>query len=153
MDNLNKFAILQRAEKTALLFAILLLLIMLYILLLEWMGSRHAGRLVESGYPTLVVKKPQPIDHYLNTLSRREMFKASVLYETKKPETVSVLGDLVYLGAIREKGVPRAFIMNNKSKQSSIYGKGESIDDLQITDIADDRVTFQHGSETLQLVR
>lgn len=153
MDNRKTYYILQRTEQISIGLAVLLLCGILSAFLINW-GGRHEPR--HSGHslgPALSSLKRPPLEEYLAVLGRREMFKESLIYETKKPEVVNALGDLVYLGMIQDKQSPRAFIMNTKSKQSAIYSSGEAIEDLQILEIRNDRIRFQHGSEVLDLIR
>jgi hypothetical protein len=81
------------------------------------------------------------------------MFKPSIIYETKKSEVTNVLGDLVFLGVMRDGANIQALIQNKKSGQSSFYTPGQALDDLAIQEIKDDKVVFKHGEETLELVR
>lgn len=110
----------------------------------------HAGA---AGAEDLPTQARQPLEAYLAVLGQRTMFRPSVLYETKKNEVVNVLGDLKFLGTIRDGGGLRAFILNSKSGMSAFHAKDERLEDLQIQEIREDRVIFRHGEETLELAR
>jgi hypothetical protein len=94
----------------------------------------------------------KPLADYLS-VTRREMFKQSVLYETKAKEVINILGDFIFLGVIREGDVLRAFVLNTKTSQSTIYSVGQTIGDVQIQEIREDRLILTHGSETLELAK
>ena len=99
------------------------------------------------------IRPRPPLEDCLQVAQAREMFKPSILYETKKNETVNVLGDLSFLGVVRSGGTVQAFIMNKKSGQSAFYVKGQTLEDLEIQEIQEGKVIFKHGEEMLDLVR
>jgi hypothetical protein len=134
-----------------------------FVLLLLWffwgaVGGLYtvrprATRRDTGGVADVARKGLRPIDDYLASMARREMFKQSVIYETKEKEVVNALGDLQFLGVVTDKGVSRAFIMNTKTGQTATFSVGENVDDLKIDKIQSDRVVFSHGKERLELIR
>jgi hypothetical protein len=103
--------------------------------------------------PEIAYKPVLPLDSYLGVIRSREMFKLSIVYETKKSEVINVLGDLIFLGVVRDGSAIQACIMNKKSGQSSFYKPGQALEELEIQEIAEDKVVFKHGEEILQLSR
>lgn len=95
----------------------------------------------------------KPLNVYLSAMRQREMFKQSVMYEVKKSEVVNILEGLTFLGIISEADKSRAFILNTKTGQSSLYSQGENIEDLTIKEIHPDRLVLEHGEEVLELIR
>jgi hypothetical protein len=81
------------------------------------------------------------------------MFKPSIIYVTNKDAVTNVLGDLVFLGVVRNGASIQALIQNKKTGVSSFYAPGQALEELEIQGIQADKVVFKHGEETLNLVR
>jgi len=95
---------------------------------------------------------PPSLTEYVS-LSRREIWKRSVVYETKSATVVDELGSLAFLGIVMEDQQERAFLLNRITGVSSLYERGDQVGDLRLEKISADRLTFTHGNETLELAR
>ncbi|MEN6626640.1 MAG: hypothetical protein ABFD69_10470 [Candidatus Sumerlaeia bacterium] len=93
------------------------------------------------------------VQKYLSIAQGREMFKQSVVYETKKGPTVNILEGIQFLGVTKRGQSVRAVLFNSKTGVSSSYAPGEMMGDLKIDEIRDDRVILSHGAEKLELIR
>jgi hypothetical protein len=93
------------------------------------------------------------VQKFIEVAQQREMFKQSVVYETKKGPTVNMLEGIQFLGTTKRAGTIRAILFNNKTGLSSSYASGEMMGDLKISEIRSDRVVLTHGSENLELIR
>ena len=115
--------------------------------------QRQPGAARQRFAPEIAYKPHPPVEEYLRVVRSREMFKPSIIYETKKSEVTNVLGELVFLGVVRDGANIQALIQNKKSGQSSFYSSGQALEDLEIQEVRDDKVVFKHGEEVLELVR
>jgi hypothetical protein len=95
----------------------------------------------------------KPVGEYLSLVGRREMFKQSVLYETKSKEVVNALDGFVFIGVMGEGKTLQSFILNSKTNQTDICKVGDNIGDCKIQEIREDAVIVIHGEETLELRR
>ncbi|MEQ8819166.1 MAG: hypothetical protein RLY93_02905 [Sumerlaeia bacterium] len=95
---------------------------------------------------------PKALNEYAAPLRQREMFRQSLLYETRRTEVVNVLGSFQFLGVSGKGPAAKAFIYNKESGQSALYGVGELLGDLTVEAVRDDRVVFSHQGERLELV-
>lgn len=110
-------------------------------------------RLADSRISLFDYGKRPSLENYLSVIRQRTIFKQSVIYETRTKEVTNALGDLAFSGVVRQGQKLRAFISNKKTSQSSLYSVGETVGDLEIQEIRDDRVIFRHGDESLELIR
>lgn len=154
MDKWTKISLLTKVQAMA---------VPLFILLGVWTGYAlwgdpyrlHARPIsVRPHFATgIEYKTNRPLEEYLPVVKSREMFKPSIIYETKKSEVTNVLGDLAFLGVVHDGANVQALLQNKKSGQSSFYSKGQTLDDLVIQEVRDDKVIFKHGDEALELIR
>ncbi|MCE5231225.1 hypothetical protein LLG95_16740 [bacterium] len=93
------------------------------------------------------------VQKYIGVAQQREMFKQSVIYETKKGPAVNILEGIQFLGVTKHGASIRAILFNSKNGISTSYAPGEMIGDLKINEIRTDRVVLSHGAETLELIR
>lgn len=93
------------------------------------------------------------VQKYIVAAQQREVFKQSVIYETKKGPAVNILDGIQFLGVTMRGDSIRAVLFNSKTGTSSSYAPGEMMGDLKINEIRADRVVFSHGAETLELIR
>jgi hypothetical protein len=94
-----------------------------------------------------------PIENYLSVMQKRQMFKPGVFYATKPKEVTNILADFSFLGVMRNGSQVRAFIQNSKTNSATLYSVNESLGDVVVKEIYDDRVVLQHGEEVLQLTK
>lgn len=154
MDSEKRILFLSRIRLVSLPIFFLLLAWSVFAFLANPYVPRVRPPLARKDIGAAIAYKARPLlDDCLRVMQSREMFKPSVLYETKKSEVVNVLGDLSFLGVMRSGDSIQALIMNKKSMQSSFYTQGQILNDLEIKEIQEDKITFRHGEETLELIR
>ena len=122
--------------------------------------SKFLDTIPTTGYsskPTSDTTKLRPFLHYLALVQRRNIFRPirliTVIDESKKnKETLQdLLKDLVLVGISWDK-VPQAMIENKKTDQTYFLRAGESINNLKIEAILENKVMFVYEGEKGELI-
>lgn len=121
-------------------------------------GIRREAKIKKDEIPPCVPAQVTPFSSYQEVVGRRELFKPlrtdAPSAKTSKPSTnlgYEKLKDLSLIGIVAGEK-PQAIIEDRKIQKTHFLNKGQTIDQLTVEDILEDRVIFDFEGEKLELV-